>query len=176
MLKKTPDESRPTSASLRQPAGRSAARKSRPSPLPDYRPEETIGFLLWDTVRTFHRTFQTRIAKHGINFGMWPYLRALWEQDGITQRELSRRVRMTPPTTLNALVTLERAGIVRRERDPSDKRKIRIFLTRKGQNLFHKILPEIDFVNRKALRGISGTDEQTIKELLKRMRSNFPAP
>lgn len=175
MLKKTPTGSKDDTNAPSESAAPRPPRRKRAAPLPNYRPEETIGFLLWDTVRTFHRTFQKRIARHGINFGMWPYLRALWEKDGVTLRELSRRVHMAPPTTVKALATLERAGIVRRERDPSDKRKLRIFLTTKGKSLFNRILPEIDFVNRKALRGLSQKDERVIKTLLKRMRSNFPA-
>ena len=49
-----------------------------------------------------------------INFGLWPFLRALWTQDGIGVRELGQRVHMAAPTTLRAVLTLERSGLARR--------------------------------------------------------------
>ena len=77
-------------------------------------PEETVGFLLWDTTRAFTTRFSKRIARHGVTFGLWPFLRALWEEDGLTQRQLSERVRMKGSTTVAAVNRLEERGLVRR--------------------------------------------------------------
>ena len=57
-------------------------------------PEDTVGFLIWDANRAMNREFSERIARHGVSLGLWPFLRALWEGDGLTQRELSEKVRM----------------------------------------------------------------------------------
>ena len=54
-------------------------------------PEDTIGFLIWAANRAMNREFSERIAQHGVTLGLWPFLRALWEADGLTQRELSDR-------------------------------------------------------------------------------------
>lgn len=138
----------------------------------DYSPEETIGFLIWDTIRTFHRTFQKLVSLHGINFGLWPFLRALWAQDGLGVRELGQRVHMAAPTTLKAVVTLERAGFAYRSRDSKDARKTLIYLTPKGRKLFSRVLPDMQFVNRLAVRGMSKFEQEEVKRLLKHMRAN----
>ena len=78
-----------------------------------------MGFLIWDTIRTFHRTFQKLVSLHGINFGLWPFLRALWTEDGIGVRELGLRVHLAAPTTLKAVIALEEARLVYRRRDRS---------------------------------------------------------
>jgi DNA-binding MarR family transcriptional regulator len=146
----------------------------RATRIPLYPPEETIGFLVWDTVRTFHRTFQAMVSAHGINFGLWPFLRALWTQDGIGVRELGQRVHMAAPTTLRAVVKLERAGLARRLSDENDGRKTLIFLSAKGRKLFSRVLPDIDYVNRMAVRGLSQREQREVKRLLKHMRGNMP--
>ena len=138
-----------------------------------FAPEETIGFLIWDTIRTFHRTFQKLVSMHGINFGLWPFLRALWTADGVGVRELSQRVHMAPPTTLKAIVTLEKAGFVHRTGDENDARKTLIYLTSKGRKLFSSVVPNMDYVNRMAVKGMSEFEQNEVKRLLKHMRANI---
>ena len=60
-------------------------------------PEDSVGFLLWDANRAMCREFAERMAPHGVTLGLWPYLRALWEGDGLTQRELSERAGLQEP-------------------------------------------------------------------------------
>jgi DNA-binding MarR family transcriptional regulator len=143
------------------------------APLGGYAPEETIGFLIWDTIRTFHRTFQKLVSEHGINFGLWPFLRALWTQDGVGIRELGARVHMAAPTTLKAVVTLEKAGLAHRIRDKKDSRKTLVFLTPKGRKLFARVLPDMQYVNRMAVKGMSAFEQAEVKRLLKHMRGNM---
>ena len=84
-----------------------------------------MGFLIWDTIRTFHRTFQKLVSLHGINFGLWPFLRALWTEDGIGVRELGQRVHLAAPTTLKAVIALEEARLVYRRSRPKQMRERR---------------------------------------------------
>jgi MarR family transcriptional regulator, organic hydroperoxide resistance regulator len=147
--------------------------KPRKVRLGSYAPEETIGFLIWDTIRTFHRTFQKLVSAHGINFGLWPFLRALWTQDGVGIRELGERVHMAPPTTLKAVVTLEHAGLAYRLRDPKDSRKTLVYLTSKGRRLFSRVVPHMRYVNRMAVRGMSSLEQTEVKRLVKHMRANM---
>jgi DNA-binding MarR family transcriptional regulator len=153
--------------------GPKASVNARKVKLGPYAPEETIGFLIWDTIRTFHRTFQKLVSSHGINFGLWPFLRALWTQDGIGVRELGERVHMAAPTTLKAVVTLERRGFAFRLRDPKDSRKTLVYLTAKGRALFSRVLPDMQYVNRMAVRGVSHVEQIEIKRLLRHMRANM---
>jgi DNA-binding MarR family transcriptional regulator len=135
--------------------------------------EETIGFLVWDTSRAFTRVFTQRINRHGLSFGLWPFLRALWEEDGLTQRELSERVMMKGPTTVAAINRLERKGLVRRVANPHDARKINVFLTDKGRRAFDVAMPEVEAVNRQGTGRLSKTDQETLKRLLRTLRGNI---
>lgn len=138
-----------------------------------FAPEDTIGFLVWDTSRAFTRIFTQRINRHGLSFGLWPFLRALWDEDGLTQRELSERVMMKGPTTVAAINRLERKGMVRRVANPHDARKINVFLTEKGRRAFDVAKPEIESVNRQGIGRLTKTDQQTLKRLLRTLRGNM---
>ncbi len=135
--------------------------------------EDTVGFLLSDTVRTMTRAFAARIAIHGVGMGIFQFLRILWEDDGLTQAELAERTRMRGPSAAGALHELERRGFVRRTPDPHDRRKIRVVLTRRGRQLYDLVMPDIDLTNRVMLDGISAAEQRSLKLMLHRMRRNL---
>ncbi|MEK9646591.1 MAG: MarR family transcriptional regulator [Alphaproteobacteria bacterium] len=138
-------------------------------------PEETIGFLLWDANRAMCREFSDRIAQHGVTLGLWPFLRALWDDDGLTQRELSEKVRMKGPTTVAALNKLEDKGLVRREGNKNDARKINVFLTPEGRKIYRRVMPDVEAVNKQMLNQLSTAEQKTFRDLIKRVRSNVTA-
>lgn len=104
-------------------------------------PAPGVTALLRETHRLTAKALSNRIAPYGVTIGQWHFLRALWDEDGITQRELSHRVGMMEPTTVTALNGMERGGLVRRVRNPRDRRKLNVFLTETGKALKGRLLP-----------------------------------
>src|SRR3981081_3391376 len=102
---------------------------------------QSIGLELRRTDRAVESDLQARLAAVGLQIGMWLYLRALWHEDGLTQSELSRRVRASKPTTLAQLRRMELRGLIRFERRSQDKRLVTVRLTAEGRALKSKLLP-----------------------------------
>lgn len=132
-----------------------------------------IGYLVRDAHRAFSRALQARIASHGVSMGQWFFLRALWEEDGLTQRELSQRVGMMEPTTVTALNSMERRGLVERVRNPHDRRKVNIYLTTKGRGLRDVLLPTSVDVNDHAVQDIPADDLALAIKVLQQMIRNL---
>ncbi len=137
--------------------------------------DDSIGFLIWDAKRVLTQVFSARIARHGLSYGLWPFMRALASENGLTQRELSERVHMKGPTTVAAIDRLERKGLVRRVRSKTDGRKINIYLTEKGRKVLDKVAPEIDLVHRQALAKVSPKEQEAFRRVLRRFRTNLVA-
>jgi DNA-binding MarR family transcriptional regulator len=106
---------------------------------------------------------------------MWYHLRALWAQDGLTQRELSRRIGLMEPTTMGAILAMEKIGLVKRVRNRADRRKINIFLTRKGRQRKAELLPLARQVVGDAVAGFSPRDTDLLLDLLKGIQRNLDA-
>ena len=138
-------------------------------------PEETVGFLLWDTTRAFTTRFSKRISRHGVTFGLWPFLRALWEEDGLTQRELSERVRMKGPTTVAAVNRLEKRGLVKRVNNVDDGRMINVYLTDKERKIYDLVMPEVEAMNCQGVTDLSLEEQEQLKGLLRSLRGNIMA-
>lgn len=125
--------------------------------------------------RQFGRVLQQRIGELGLTLGTWYFLRALWEEDGLSQRELSQRIGTMEPTTVSALNAMERLGLVRRERDPHDKRRRRVFLTDHGRGLKDEALGLLGVLDRQALAGFSQTEAEQLHGLLDSVLENLRA-
>ncbi len=146
------------------------ARKQANLPL-----ESSIGYAVRMTHRAFVRVLQARIAPHGVTAGMWYFLRVLWIEDGLTQRELSQRIGMMEPTTVTALNNMARHGLIRRRRNPRDKRKINIYLTARGRALRKTLGPLAMEVNAVALQDFSPREIDVLRRLLGRARARLLA-
>ena len=136
-------------------------------------PGRSVGYLVRQTHRAFTRSLQARIAPEGVTIGMWYFLRVLWLEDGISQRELSQRVGMMEPTTASALNNMERKGLVRRLRSRADRRIINVFLTERGRALEKRLLPLAAEVNRVALRALPAQELQILNALLTKLRGSL---
>lgn len=138
-------------------------------------PEDSAGYLVRDAHLMFVKALRNRLQPHNVTPGQWFFLRALWIEEGMSQRELSRRVRTTEPTTVSALKLLERNGLVRRERNADDRRTINIFLTDKGRCLEAELLPYAKELTGIATEGLSESEFGEFRRLLNRMRQNLAA-
>src|SRR5487761_1827056 len=107
-----------------------------------YPAEQSVGHQVRWTHRALQRALEGRIRPYGITLGMWYFLRALWEEDGLSQRELSARAGTAEPTTVTALHAMERRGLVARVQNRKDRRKSNIFLTKSARALRNRLLPE----------------------------------
>src|SRR5690242_5514293 len=151
---------------------REAAAPSAETPGDDILPpSRSVGYLVRQTHRALTRALQARIAPRGVNIGMWFFLRALWQEDGISQRELSQRVGMMEPTTATALTSMERKGYVRRIRNRTDRRIVNVFLTERGRALRRELLPLAAEVNEVALRGTTISEAAQLRQVLGRIRA-----
>lgn len=134
---------------------------------------ESIGFAVREIWRLFARCLQPRIAREGVSIGMWFVLRMLWDQDGMTQRELGERVGINGPTMVTALNSMERAGLVKRVHNQADRRKINVFLTERGQKMKGKLWPMAAEVLALSMSGLSRRDVQSLNKMLAQLRVNL---
>lgn len=137
--------------------------------------DERIAHLVRLCARGFNRSLARRLAAHGVTFGQWVFLRILWKEEGLTQRELGEIANLTEPTVHTALTKLEKAGIVDRRTKPGNRRKQFAYLTKEGRGLRAKLEPLALEANEVALRGVSAEDQQRLHAALLTVLENLSA-
>ncbi len=136
-------------------------------------PDNSIGYLARVVFRSFSRLLERRTLTHDVSAGQWRFLRQLWREDGITQRELSERVGMREPTTVVALKSLEKAGLITRKKTEEDRRKTYIYLTTHAKKLELVLAPMNAEVHEIATRGMTDEEVETLQVLMRRVIANL---
>jgi len=136
---------------------------------------ESVGYQIRATHRALQRFLQLKIEPHGVSLGMWYFLRALWHEDGLTQRELSRRVGTMEPTTLSAILNMEKKGLVRRAQNKEDRRKWHVHLTAKGRALKVELIPLARDVVDTAAQSLSRKEIKQLMDGLAEIQNNLHA-
>ena len=139
----------------------------------DLAPERSLGFQVRRCHRAFDRVLSGHLAPSGLSSGFWYFLRALWQEDGATQKRLAQLNNVTEPTAVAVLGAMERLGIVRRERNAVDRRKVNVFLTKRADDLKAELMPVAHRINEIAGAGIAPADIDTCLTVLNRMSENL---
>lgn len=136
-------------------------------------PENSIGYLARVVFRSFSRLLERRTLTHDVSAGQWRFLRQLWREDGITQRELSERVGMREPTTVVALKGLEKAGLITRKKTTDDRRKTFIHLTPHAKKLELILAPMNAEIHEIATKGMTDDEVEVLQGLMRRVIDNL---
>lgn len=139
----------------------------------DLSPDDSLGFQVRRCHRAFDRLLNAYLGPQGLTSGFWYFLRALWQENGATQKRLSQLNNVTEPTTVTTLNAMARSSLVRRERDPADGRKLNVFLTPRAEALKGELMPLAYRINEVAGGGVSPEDLATTLRVLRRMSENL---
>jgi MarR family transcriptional regulator for hemolysin len=129
--------------------------------------------IFGSTVKALRARFDGLLRARGLRLGQYQLLRALWETDGLTPRELAERAGVEMPTVTRTVQRMVRDGFVRREAHPSDARSVRIMLAPKGQALESWAAELRRSVMQAALAGIAADDRARLVSTLDRILRNL---
>jgi DNA-binding MarR family transcriptional regulator len=130
----------------------------------------------WMT-RTLHRLYdqeaQKVLGSEQISIAHWYYLRVLAQGGELNQLELSRRMGIASTTAVPALDSLEKRGLLKRTRDPKDRRKYYVSLTADGRRLVEQLLPEIARMISASFDGIDKEELLVFWKVLHQVEQNL---
>lgn len=89
-------------------------------------------FPVYAASRLIIREYQPYLDQLGITYPQYLVLMVLWETDGISVNEITRKLILNTNTVTPLLKRMETSGIITRKRSESDERKVVISLTEKG--------------------------------------------
>ena len=138
-------------------------------------PDDRLAHLIRDVARMQMRALQQRLAMHDVSFGHWTFLRILWVNDGLTQRELSESAGVMEPTTFSAVKAMEATGLIERRQLAGNRKNVHVFLTDKGRALEPLLVPMAEEVNAVSMRGMPPRTIDTVRKARLGMIENLAA-
>jgi DNA-binding MarR family transcriptional regulator len=137
--------------------------------------QHPVGGEIRQTHLAFKNLLHQKLRARNVTSAQWAFLRILWNEDGLNQKDVARRVGVHQTTAVPAISILERNGYVRRERSSEDKRNVFVYLTDAGKLLAHELIPFASEINQNSLAGISPEDADKLMELLLKIQRNLQA-
>lgn len=127
-------------------------------------------------IRLTHLYFKKAFAlvkDTGIHPKQVPLIGLVCCREGISQKEISQALRISPPTVAVSIKRLEKAGIIERRADGKDQRLSRIFLTEKGRAVTGKVRECIKEKEKALFKGFSESEVCLLRRFFLQMIQNL---
>ncbi|MBA3428808.1 MAG: MarR family transcriptional regulator [Actinobacteria bacterium] len=124
----------------------------------------SVGFLLWHATLRWQRLISTALRPLDLTHVQFVLLAVLWWfttslGERPSQRALAEQAGTDPMMTSQVVRTLERKGLLVRQRDPADSRALQLELTRTGKALAEKAIAVVEAVDQEFFAATADRDE-----------------
>lgn len=120
-----------------------------------------------------HRRVHQLLDELGLYRGQTSLLRALWEQDGLNQSELTERLNRSPSTITKTVQRMEKAGLVKRCPDDRDERVSHVYLTDAGRAIRPAVEEMWNRLDQQIFKGFSPQELTLLSAFLTRVCQNI---
>lgn len=124
-----------------------------------------IDFYVRNTWHKFSRMYNQKAKAHGLTMSIG-YILLIIDKNGTPSTQLGPRMGMEPTSLSRTLKSMETQGYIYRKDDESDKRRVLIFLTKKGVELRKQVKEVVIDFNEKVLRVIPDDKLEAFIEVL----------
>lgn len=132
--------------------------------------EKSVGFLLAKAYQRACALFKEEFDHYDITPQQFGLLAFLWQEDGLSQTELSARSQIDRTTTGGIIDRLQKEGLVERRNHPEDRRAYQVFLTGKGMSLEKELCTVAGQVIGRITAPLSEKEHQALIRLLEKIR------
>lgn len=134
--------------------------------------QSSFGWLINVLATDAAKLFDMQLKKHGLTIALWPTLMCLWEEEGVTQREIAQKSKVENSTTTRTLDKLVKLGLVERRDDPNSRRSFRIYLTDEGRALEQVLIPIPAELNQTYLSTLDPEEQKSLIRILQKLVAN----
>ena len=131
---------------------------------------KSIGFLLSKSYQRACLLFKEEFEGYDLTPQQFGLLGFLWQEDGVTQAELSAKSQIDRTTMGGIVDRLEKEGLVERFNHPDDRRAFQVFLTDKGKSLEDELSIVANRVINKVNAPLTTSEQATLIRLLEKIR------
>lgn len=139
----------------------------------DHDLERAIPYLLARAGMRMGQAFGKELKPFGLSLTEWRVCAALHHQPHQRLAELAAHTSAEPSTLSRTVDGLLQRGLLIRERSGDDARALALSLTPEGDALAQRIIPLAQLYDRVALSGISATQVDLLRDMLRRIYSNM---
>lgn len=130
---------------------------------------KSLGFQLMLTARLHRTRMAMLLGEIGLFAGQEQALQVLAANDGATMGDLSRVLRVRPPTVSKTIARLSAQGLVERRPSSEDGRVICVHLTEDGRATLSRVDEATEILERELHNLLDDKDSKRLRKLLRRL-------
>ncbi|WP_259635350.1 MarR family winged helix-turn-helix transcriptional regulator [Stieleria sedimenti] len=132
----------------------------------------STGYWVTRLARTMESDFENRLSVHGVSRAACAILSAIANDKKTTPASLASFIGIDAAAMTRHLDRLEEQGLLVRERSTTDRRVVKLKLTRKGSRLVPKLVADSKATNAKFLAGLTSAEKKGLQEIVQKMLAN----
>lgn len=139
-------------------------------------------YLLASASHALSSEFHAEVKAQGVKVQTWRVLACLIDRPGLMLTELAQFVLLEQSHLTKIIDQLQSGGLVEKQHDTADRRKIQIYITDRGRELVEPLISSAKSHEQQATAILSRDEEKTLKTILhklirqKRQAGNTSAP
>jgi MarR family transcriptional regulator, 2-MHQ and catechol-resistance regulon repressor len=115
------------------------------------------------------------IDDSGLTLGQFAVMEALYHLGPMCQHVLAQKLLRSGGNVTLVIDNLERAAMVKRVRNPKDRREVAVHLTAKGRKLITKVFPEHARVIEKMMSGLTAEEQTELRRIAAKLGKSAAA-
>ena len=135
--------------------------------------EHSVDFLMIKLLHVYATKIFHQLSHVNLHPGQMPMLNILYQQEGLSQREICSRPCIKPSTVTVSLQRMEKADLIYRVVDAKDKRIQRIYLTDSGKEIHREVEKIRKEVGSVMLQGMTPEEVDHLKKQILQMQENM---
>ena len=134
-----------------------------------------LGMLIGQVHRLSTKKFVQNSHDSGLDISMdqWIVLGPIWENEGLSHKEISEYCLKDKTSVTKIIDTLEKKNLVVRVSDQLDHRVKRVVLSNKGKELFLQAIPIMELTRDQLREGITEQDIESLRSVLTKIYNNL---
>jgi DNA-binding MarR family transcriptional regulator len=147
------------------------------APAPQTRGDFTLATFFPYLVRMFYRDVSLSVREvygpaYGLTAAEWRAMAVLNDFEPLSAKEIVARSSMDKVNVSRAVAGLQKARLLDRHVDPTDRRRVLLRLTPQGRKVLRDLVPSVLEVERRLLEGLDESERATLITLMARVRDN----
>ncbi len=133
--------------------------------------DQQLCFALYSASLAMTKQYKPLLDPLGLTYPQYLVMLVLWESTPVTVNELGKRLHLDSGTLTPLLKRLEASGLIHRQRDSADERRVLVSLTTAGRQLKEqaKSIPQTIACQV----GLERDDIESLRHTLQRLRNQI---
>jgi len=126
--------------------------------------------LMGQSMRLIGKRAQELYAEYDLNRAQSGILFALHQEDSMSQKELAKRLNVTPPSITSMIKKMEQEGYITRK---ADERVMRLTLAQKGKDCIDYVIKTAEKLEEIVFEGMTAEEKMLFRRLLLQILENL---